>query len=69
MFRRALAVAIVLACTRAPAARAADAVPFSGEWQGRTISATFVDATTVMVVAMGPGQATQLGRFVMTSPP
>jgi hypothetical protein len=49
-------------------AAAADVVPFRGYWAGTTVSATPVAPNVVLVVASGSGNATQLGRFVMTSP-
>ena len=49
-------------------ATAKDHVPFRGAWEGKTVSATPIDETTVLVVSSGTGRASHLGRFEMTSP-
>jgi hypothetical protein len=49
-------------------ARAGDQVPFRGTWTGDTVSATPVAPNVVLVVSTGSGNATQLGRFQMSSP-
>lgn len=43
-------------------------VPFRGYWVGSTVSATPLGPNVVLVVSSGTGNASQLGRFEMTSP-
>lgn len=45
-----------------------DLVPFNGNWNGSTVSATPIAENVVLVVSSGSGTATHLGSFVMTSP-
>ena len=66
-FRRLLSLSVFLLVFAVPAF-ADDTVPFKGTWSGSTISATPISETVVLVVSSGSGNATQLGRFVMTSP-
>lgn len=66
--RRLLVASLLFLLVSAAQASAADAVPFKGTWTGSTISALPVTPDQVFVVASGPGQATIVGAFVMTSP-
>ena len=54
----------------AGAAVAGEAVPFRGNWEGKTVSATLVSFVplVVAVVSDGTGNLTHLGRYEMTSP-
>jgi hypothetical protein len=65
--RRLLAssLLLVLACA---APTAAATVPFKGTWTGSTITAVPLTPDQVFVVAVGPGHATIVGKFVMTAP-
>jgi len=48
---------------------AGELVPFYGDWDGVTVSASPTDdPTVVLVVSGGDGRATQLGLFKMVSP-
>jgi hypothetical protein len=60
--------AVLLTIVSAATVLAGDALPFKGTWSGSTISATFTAPDQVLVVATGAGQATVVGKFVMTSP-
>lgn len=66
--RRLIVSSALLVLVSALPALAADAVPFQGTWTGSTISAIFLSPDQVFVVASGPGQATVVGKFVMTAP-
>jgi hypothetical protein len=66
--RRALVMLCLLVLASAAPAFAGATVPFSGTWSGSTISAVPLTPDQVFVVAVGPGQATVLGKFVMTAP-
>ena len=66
--RRLACLCLLVLATPVTHVFAADVVPFRGYWAGTTVSATPVAPGVVLVVASGSGNATQLGRFVMTSP-
>jgi hypothetical protein len=66
--RRLLAFVFLIALASAPLRAADNALPFKGTWSGSTISAVFTAPDQVLVVATGLGQATVVGKFVMTSP-
>ncbi len=67
MRQSSAAILIVLVLLAAPAA-AVELVPFRGTWEGSTVSAEFVAPGVVLVVSAGTGEATELGRFEMSSP-
>ena len=66
--RRVVCLCVLVFGMSIPYASAAEFVPFSGYWVGTTVSATPVAPNVVLVVSSGTGNATQLGRFEMTSP-
>lgn len=65
---RRFVVSVLFVVASVAPAFAADAVPFKGTWTGSTISAVPLTADQVFVVADGPGQATIVGKFVLTVP-
>lgn len=67
MRRLLVSSALVVLASAAPV-RAATPVPFQGTWTGTTVSALPISPDQVFVVAVGPGQATIVGSFVMTAP-
>ena len=66
--RRLVCLCVLVFGMSIPHASAAEFVPFSGYWVGSTVSATPIAPNVVLVVSSGTGNATQLGRFEMTSP-
>jgi hypothetical protein len=66
--RRLVCLCVLVFGMSIPYASAAEFVPFSGYWVGTTVSATPLAPNVVLVVSSGTGNATQLGRFEMTSP-
>jgi hypothetical protein len=67
-FRRLVCLSVLMLAMAASRAFAADFVPFKGHWTGTTVSATPIAPGVVVVVSSGSGDATELGRFEMTSP-
>ena len=66
--RRLVCLCVLVLAMAVSSASAAEFVPFSGYWVGSTVSATPIAPNVVLVVSSGTGNATQLGRFEMTSP-
>ena len=66
--RRLVCLCVLVLAMAVSSASAAEFVPFSGYWVGTTVSATPIAPNVVLVVSSGTGNATQLGRFEMTSP-
>jgi len=66
--RRLVCVGLLVLGIPVSRVSAAEFVPFTGYWVGTTVSATPVAPNVVLVVSSGTGNATQLGRFEMTSP-
>lgn len=68
MLRRVAALLLLSVVLCVPTLRAGEMVPFRGDWEGSTVSATPVGPNVVLVVSSGTGNATHLGAFEMTSP-
>ena len=66
--RRSICSCVVLIALSASHLAADQLVPFRGYWVGSTVSATPLSDNVVLVVSSGTGNASELGRFEMTSP-
>lgn len=66
--RRLMICTAAFIAMHASVAGAGEFVPFRGNWEGSTVSATFLGPGVVFVVSSGVGNAAHLGRYKMTSP-